>query len=118
MERINGVIADVLRSFANERGDDWPALVPLVEFAINDSASPLGSGYYSSSARSPAARPRPTPSGEPALPQPQQQPLQLRLAGLGRLGQGGEAPLRRARREAPIFTPRAEARGARSKSEA
>ena len=45
MERINGVIADVLRSFANERGDDWPARVPLVEFAIHDSASPLGSGY-------------------------------------------------------------------------
>ena len=45
VERINGVIADVLRSFANERGDDWPALVPLVEFAINDSVSPLGSGY-------------------------------------------------------------------------
>ncbi len=38
VERINGVITDVLRSFANERGDDWPELVPLVEFAINDSA--------------------------------------------------------------------------------
>jgi hypothetical protein len=38
VDLINGVIADVLRSFANERGDDWPALVPLVEFAINDSA--------------------------------------------------------------------------------
>ncbi len=45
VERINCVIADVLRSFANERGDDWPAPVPLVEFAINDSASPLGPGY-------------------------------------------------------------------------
>jgi hypothetical protein len=45
VERINGVMADVLRSFANERGDDWPAFVPLVEFAINDSALPLGSGY-------------------------------------------------------------------------
>ncbi len=46
-ERTSGVIrvADVLRSFANERGDDWPALVPLVESAINDLASPLGSGY-------------------------------------------------------------------------
>jgi hypothetical protein len=40
-ERINGVIADVLRS----RSDDCPALVPLVEFAINDLASPLGSCY-------------------------------------------------------------------------
>ena len=45
VERVNGVIADVLRSFASERGDDWPELVPLVEFAINDSASTLGSGY-------------------------------------------------------------------------
>jgi hypothetical protein len=49
VELINGVIAGVLRSFAIERGDDWPALVPLVEFAINDSAaiwaSPLGSCY-------------------------------------------------------------------------
>ena len=53
VERVNGVIADVLRSFAGERrragADDWPgpALVPLVEFALNDSASPLGSesGY-------------------------------------------------------------------------
>ena len=44
VERLNGVIADVLRSFANDRGDDWPELVPLIEFAINDSASPLGSG--------------------------------------------------------------------------
>ena len=45
VERVNGVIADVLRSFAGERADDWPALVPLVEFALNDSVSPLGSGY-------------------------------------------------------------------------
>jgi hypothetical protein len=47
VERINGVLAHVLCSFANGRGDDWPALVPrrLVEFAIHDSASPLGSGY-------------------------------------------------------------------------
>jgi hypothetical protein len=45
VERVNGVIADVLRSFASERGDDWPELMPLVEFAINDSASTLGSGY-------------------------------------------------------------------------
>ena len=41
----NGFIADVLRSFAGERADDWPALEPLVHFAINDSASPLGTGY-------------------------------------------------------------------------
>jgi len=42
---VNGVIADVLRSFVSERQDDWPSLIPLVEFAINDSASPLGMGY-------------------------------------------------------------------------
>jgi transposase InsO family protein len=45
VERVNGVIADVLRAFAGNRSDDWPELVPLVEFAINDSASTLGSGY-------------------------------------------------------------------------
>ena len=45
MELVNCRIADVLRSFAGERADDWQALVPLVEFAINDSASPLGTGY-------------------------------------------------------------------------
>ncbi len=63
VERINGVITDVLRSFANKRGDDWPALVPLVEFSNNDSASPLGSGYtpfYADRGQHPAARsPRP-----------------------------------------------------------
>jgi hypothetical protein len=35
----------VLRFFAGERADDWPDFVLLAEFAINDSASPLGSGY-------------------------------------------------------------------------
>ena len=34
-----------MRSFAGERANDWPALVPLVGFAINDSASPLGTCY-------------------------------------------------------------------------
>jgi hypothetical protein len=36
VERINAVIADVLRSvrsFAGERADEWPDFVPLVEFA-------------------------------------------------------------------------------------
>ena len=37
VELVNCRIADVLRSFAGERADDWQALVPLVEFAINDS---------------------------------------------------------------------------------
>ncbi len=41
VERVNGVIADVLRSFAGDSADDWPEFVPLVEFAINDSVSPL-----------------------------------------------------------------------------
>jgi hypothetical protein len=43
---VDREIADVLRSFTSERGDDWPGpkLVPLVEFTINDSASSLGSG--------------------------------------------------------------------------
>ena len=34
-----------MRSFAGERADDWPALVQLVVFALNDLASPIGSGY-------------------------------------------------------------------------
>ena len=42
-ERVNGVIADVLRSFVDGRQDDWPSLIPLVEFAINDTAFPPGS---------------------------------------------------------------------------
>ncbi len=35
----------MLSSFAGKRADDWPEFLPLVEFAINDSASPLGSEY-------------------------------------------------------------------------
>ena len=45
VERVNGVIEDVLRAFVNDRRDNWPDLIPLVEFAINDAASPLGTGY-------------------------------------------------------------------------
>ena len=75
VERVNGVIADVLRSFAGERADDWPTLVPLVEFAINDSASPLGTGYtpfYADRGQhprrplTPFAAPDPAGSGEAA----------------------------------------------------
>ncbi len=40
--KVEGVIADVLRAFAGERGDDWPEFVPLAGFAVNDSASQLG----------------------------------------------------------------------------
>ena len=35
----------LLNSFDGESADDWPALVPLVGFAINDLASPRGSGH-------------------------------------------------------------------------
>ena len=44
VERVNGVIAYVLRSFAGDRCGVWPDLVLLVEFAIDDSASSLGPG--------------------------------------------------------------------------
>ena len=77
VERVNGVIADVLRLFTCERCDDWPDLVPLVDFAINDSASSLGSGYmpfYADRGQHPAAlstcrpaRTRPPPPS-PAKP--------------------------------------------------
>ena len=75
VEQINGVIADVLHSFAGERADDCPALVPPVEFAINDSASPLGTGYtpfYADRGQhprrplTPSAAPDPAGSGEAA----------------------------------------------------
>ena len=71
VERINGVIADVLRSFANERVDDWPELVPLIEFAINDSASPLGSGYtpfYADRGQHPRRPLNPPAPPDPAVP--------------------------------------------------
>ena len=71
---MDGVIADVQRSFAADRGDDGPDFVPRAEFAINDSASALGSGYtpfYSDRARhlNPPASPDPATlcgSGEAA----------------------------------------------------
>ena len=69
-ERVNGVIADVLRSFVSERQDDWPALLPLVEFAINDSASPLGTGctpFYADRGQHPR-RPLSTPLDPSASP--------------------------------------------------
>ena len=45
VERVNGVVEDVLRAFVNDRQDNWPELTPLVEFAINDAASLLGTCY-------------------------------------------------------------------------
>ena len=40
-ERVNGIIAVVRR----RRADGWPALMPLVDFAIYNSASPIRTGY-------------------------------------------------------------------------
>ena len=41
VKRVNSVIADVLRAFVEDRQDNWQELTPLVEFAINNTASPL-----------------------------------------------------------------------------
>ena len=62
VERLNGVVGDVLRSFVNERHDNWPELTPLVEFAINDLASALGTGYTPFYAPRPALPPASLPS--------------------------------------------------------
>ena len=61
-ERVNAVIADVLRCFVDGRQADWPSLIPLVEFAINDSASALGHGYTAFYADR-GQRPPPAPHG-------------------------------------------------------
>ena len=71
VERFNGVIADVLRSFAADRGDDWPEFVPLAEFAIKDSASPLGSCYtpfYADRGQHPRRPLTPPNAPDPAVP--------------------------------------------------
>jgi hypothetical protein len=71
VERVNGVIADVLRAFAGHRCDDWPELVPLVEFAINDSASTLGSGYtpfYADRGQHPRRPLTPPGAPDPSVP--------------------------------------------------
>jgi hypothetical protein len=71
VERVNGVIADVLRAVASDRGDDWPEFVPLVEFAINDSASQLGSGYtpfYADRGQHPRRPLTPPDAPDPAAP--------------------------------------------------
>ena len=59
VERVNCAMTDGMRSFAGERADDWLVLVPLVEFAINDTASPLGKATHPST---------PTAAGSPAAP--------------------------------------------------
>ena len=71
VERFNGVIADVLLSFAGDRCDHWPDLVPLVEFAINDSASSLGSRYtpfYADCGQHPRSPLTPPAGRDPAVP--------------------------------------------------
>jgi hypothetical protein len=71
VERVNGVIADVLRAFAGDRGDDWPEFVPLAEFAINDSVSTLGSGYtpfYADRGQHPRRPLTPPDAPDPAAP--------------------------------------------------
>ena len=45
VEWVNCVVADVLRAFVNDQQDNWPELTPLVEFTINDTAPPLGTGF-------------------------------------------------------------------------
>ena len=42
---MNSVVGDALRAFVNYCQDNWPVYIPLVEFAINNSASTLGCGY-------------------------------------------------------------------------
>ena len=69
--RVNCFIANVLLSFSAYRGDDWPDFVPLAEFAINDSASALGSGYtqfYADSCQHPRRPLNPPASPDPATP--------------------------------------------------
>ena len=41
-ERVNGVLGDTLRAFANGRKDDWDVWLPYAVFAINNAASTLG----------------------------------------------------------------------------
>ena len=41
-ERVNGVLGDTLRAFANGRKDDWDLWLPYAVYAINNSASTLG----------------------------------------------------------------------------
>ena len=45
VELVNCVIADFLRAFVNYRQDNWQEFTPLVEFAINDTASPHCTGF-------------------------------------------------------------------------
>ena len=42
VEQVNGVLREALSAFVNDRADNWDELIPLVEFALNYSASVLG----------------------------------------------------------------------------
>ena len=42
VERVNRILADTLRAFANGRKDDWDLWLPYAVYAINNSASTLG----------------------------------------------------------------------------
>ena len=42
VERVNEVLGDTLRAFANGRKDDWDLWLPYAVYAINNSASLLG----------------------------------------------------------------------------
>ena len=41
-ERVNGVLGDTLRAFANGSKDNWDVWLPYAVFAINNAASALG----------------------------------------------------------------------------
>jgi hypothetical protein len=41
-QRVNGVLGDTLRAFANGRRDDWDVWLPYAVFAIKNAASTLG----------------------------------------------------------------------------
>ena len=43
--RLSGVLREALSAFVEDRAENWDELIPLVEFAHNDSASVLGCGY-------------------------------------------------------------------------
>ena len=45
VERVNGGLREALSAFVNDRADNWDELIPLVEFALNNSVLVLGCGY-------------------------------------------------------------------------
>ncbi len=71
MERVSGVIAHVLRAFVRDRADDRPEFVPLAEFAVNESVSPLGSGnppFYADRGQHPRRPLTPPDAPDPVVP--------------------------------------------------